>query len=186
MADNSIETKLTITHWETLELSLIKHDLTPDVYTLLKNIVIKTLKIKANSVTKKSIRIALKSLSILPGNREKELELFEISLQLLKIKFGFESPNIPVITEIKNEKPVLTPSKMYKSNLSALIFYHLEQEQIKPTVKLTDNEALGRLCLWLICKEHIYDPKLLVHFIKNESCLYRIEDVFYFERNINN
>jgi site-specific recombinase XerD len=103
-------------------------------------------------------------------------DILEVILLYAKSYYGINSNKVPVLLEVKQDKPYLVLNEILYANFANRIFQLLEFEQSKPSVDLTQLERLGRLTLFLYFKTCVKSLQVM------SQLLYK--DHFYFVGNL--
>lgn len=137
-------------------------------------------KTNSDSVTIISLNILQSKLDSNIGIQSLQRKILQLYLVLLEKEFQISSPPLGSFTEIRRDKPVITPANMVKASLAEQLYNQLEREIRSPTLSLTSNLSLGRLCLWLILKEGYFNTKDVSTLLTQVHCLHRTERFSYF------
>lgn len=135
----------------------------------------------------KSDAITIKSLNVLQSKLDSNIDvqflqrkILQLYLVLLEREFQVTSPPLGSFTEIRRDKPIVTPGNIFKASLADKLYSQLEAEIKKPTLSLSSEQSLGRLALWLFLKEGCVNTKDISALITNSQDLYRTEQLSYF------
>jgi len=112
-------------------------------------------KTEHGSITKKSLNILQSKLDSNIDIQSLQRKILQLYLVLLEQEYQITSPPLGAFTEIRRDKPIITPANIVKASLAEQLYSQLETELTKPTLSLSSDQSLGRLCLWLFLKEGI-------------------------------
>ncbi|MGL4473501.1 MAG: tyrosine-type recombinase/integrase, partial [Shewanella sp.] len=147
---------------------------------LLKHLNIGLIKSETN-VLPEELEALIAQLAPAVLGKQQQLLMLKSILNYAKKHYNIDSPNIPVIVELKRDKPILTPVDLLKLPIVELLTTIVDSELTSPKKNLPLDAKLGRCALLIFLTVALTNTKELLLILNSPRDVFYVGGICYWQ-----